>query len=191
MRCFGCEALSLSPLCKRCKAHYLTPEITRRKVGTLEVLSLFGYEEIEWLLHSKHKPEGWRIYRMLGKALLRPFVQRFIEKIEGSVSIVGIDESVQSGYAHVACLTHAMKMRRVQPVHGALCASHAVSYSGKSLSYRLSHPRGFRLTRPLKGDVILVDDIITTGTTLHEAYATLQKAGVNVLFALTLADASR
>ena len=191
MRCFGCEALSLSPLCRRCRTHYLSPKVTRRKVGTLEVLSFFSYEEIEWLLHSKHKPEGWRIYRMLGRALLRPFVQRFIEKIEGAVSIVGVDEDTQSGYAHVACLTHAMKMRRVRPVHAALRASHAVSYSGKPLSYRLSHPRGFRLTNPVKGDVILVDDIITTGTTLHEAYATLKKAGANVLFALTLADASR
>jgi len=36
-------------------------------------------------------------------------------------------------------------------------------------------------------DVILIDDIITTGTTLKEAEKVLNKNGINVLFALTLA----
>jgi competence protein ComFC len=35
---------------------------------------------------------------------------------------------------------------------------------------------------------ILVDDIITTGITLQEAQKVLMQHGVNVLFALTLAD---
>ncbi len=38
-------------------------------------------------------------------------------------------------------------------------------------------------------DVILVDDIITTGITLQEAQKVLISHGDNVLFALTLADA--
>ena len=42
-----------------------------------------------------------------------------------------------------------------------------------------------KITEP----VILVDDIVTTGTTILEARDTLQKAGTRVLFALVLADA--
>ena len=38
-------------------------------------------------------------------------------------------------------------------------------------------------------DVILIDDIVTTGSTLEEAHDALKKHDVNVLFALVLADA--
>jgi len=38
-------------------------------------------------------------------------------------------------------------------------------------------------------EVILVDDIVTTGLTLQEAETILNKNGIVVLFALTLADA--
>jgi competence protein ComFC len=63
-----------------------------------------------------------------------------------------------------------------------------VNYSGKSLQYRLEHPRDFVYTGKSGIDVILVDDIVTTGITLQEAQKVLMEHDVNVLFALTLAD---
>ena len=45
------------------------------------------------------------------------------------------------------------------------------------------------ILKKITAPVILVDDIVTTGTTILEARDTLQKAGVDVLFALVLADA--
>jgi competence protein ComFC len=63
-----------------------------------------------------------------------------------------------------------------------------VNYSGKTLQFRLDHPRDFLYTGKSNTDVILVDDIITTGITLQEAQKVLMDHGVNVLFALTLAD---
>ena len=38
-------------------------------------------------------------------------------------------------------------------------------------------------------DIVLIDDIVTTGSTLKEAHDALKKHDVNVLFALVLADA--
>ena len=67
-------------------------------------------------------------------------------------------------------------------------AKNRVNYSGRSLQYRLENPRDFVYTGKSGVDVILVDDIITTGITLQEAQKVLIKKGVNVLFALTLAD---
>ena len=63
-----------------------------------------------------------------------------------------------------------------------------MNYSGRSLQFRLEHPRDFVYKGKSNIDVILVDDIITTGITLQEAQKVLMDHGVNVLFALTLAD---
>ncbi len=68
-------------------------------------------------------------------------------------------------------------------------AQNRVSYAGKTLQYRIENPRNFIYKGTSSVDAILVDDIITTGITLQEAQNVLLSHGVNVLFALTLADA--
>jgi competence protein ComFC len=165
------------------------PSIRTRTTGTLDVISFYRYSTLEPLLLSKHKPEGWRIYRQLGKMLFRPFMREFAENDAGEVYVVGIDEDVQSGYSHVAQLTHAMQMPGATVQPATLRARNRVNYSGKPLQFRLENPRAFTYSGKNDVDVILVDDIITTGTTLQEAQKVLTAYGVNVLFSLVLADA--
>jgi competence protein ComFC len=165
------------------------PSVSTRRVGTLDVISFFKYSTLETLLHSKHKPEGHRIYKALANMTMKPFIEAFAENDDGDVYIVGIDEYVKSGYAHVALLTRAMKTKTSIPQYSVLLSQNRVNYSGKSLQFRLEHPREFIYKGKKNVDVILVDDIITTGITLQEAQKVLLAHGVNVLFALTLADA--
>ena len=188
MRCFSCSKLSLPIICKRCIEQLFVPTISTRKVGTLDVISFFKYSSIETLLHSKHKPEGYRIYKALAKMTMKPFIEEFIESDDRDVYIIGIDEHVKTGYAHVALLTRAMRTKYSFPQYSSLMAKNRVNYSGKSLQFRLENPRDFVYTGRSNIDVILVDDIITTGITLQEAQKVLISHGVNVLFALTLAD---
>ncbi|MEA3433050.1 MAG: ComF family protein [Campylobacterota bacterium] len=188
MRCFSCSKLSFKIICKTCEEQLFVPTVSTRKVGTLDVISFFKYSTLESLLHTKHKPEGYRIYKALAKMVMKPFIEEFVESDDRDVYIVGIDEHVKSGYAHVALLTRAMKTNCSIPQHSALMAGNRVNYSGKTLQYRLEHPRGFVYTGKRDIDVILIDDIITTGITLQEAQKVLMENGVNVLFALTLAD---
>ncbi len=188
MRCFSCSKLSLNIICKTCKEQLFVPTVSTRKVGTLDVISFFKYSTLESLLHSKHKPEGYRIYKALAKMTMKPFIEEFVESDDRDVYIVGIDEHVKSGYAHVALLTRAMKTKYSIPQHSSLMAQNRVNYSGKTLQYRLEHPRNFIYTGKSDIDVILVDDIVTTGITLQEAQKVLMAHGANVLFALTLAD---
>lgn len=188
MRCFSCSKLSFKIICKTCQEKLFVPTIGTRKVGTIDVISFFKYSSLEALLHTKHKPEGYRIYKSLAKMTMKPFIEEFVESDNREVYIVGIDEHVKSGYAHVALLTHAMKTRYSIPLHSTLMARNRVNYSGKSLQFRLEHPRDFVYTGKSDIDVILIDDIITTGITLQEAQKILMTYGVNVLFALTLAD---
>ena len=188
MRCFSCSELSFKIICKTCVERLFVPTISTRKVGTLDVISFFKYSTLETLLHSKHKPEGYRIYKALAKMTMKPFIEEFVESDERDVYIVGIDEYVKSGYAHVALLARAMRTKSSIPQHSSLMAQNRVNYSGKSLQFRLENPRDFLYNGKPNIDVILVDDIITTGITLKEAQKVLMAHGVNVLFALTLAD---
>jgi len=157
-------------------------------VGTLDVIYFYKYAHIESLLLSKHTPQGYRIYKALAKMTFKPFMKEFIEADDRKVYIVGVDEYSNGSYAHVALLTRAMKSAYSIPLYASLMAKNRVKYAGKNLQFRLDHPRDFIYTGKTNIDVILVDDIVTTGVTLQEAQKVLLSAGVNVLFALTLAD---
>ena len=189
MRCYTCSRISFSIICKSCQEKLFTPKVSTRTVGTLDVISFYKYSAIESLLHTKHKAEGYRIYKQLAKMTLKPFIQEFTESLEKPVYIIGIDEYVASGYSHTALLTREMRTVQSRVQHSVLMAQNRVSYSGKDLQYRLNNPREFIYTGKENIDVILVDDTITTGITLQEAQKVLIRHGVDVLFALTLANA--
>jgi len=189
MRCLSCHRLSRHVICTACHLRLFVPTTTRRKVGTLEVISLFKYKNIEPFLLTKHTPAGYRLYRYFSRAFFRPFLDDFASHIDTPVTLIAIDERVQSGYSHTAVLSHYAKSPKIVPAHATLLAQNNVSYAGKSLQYRLNNPRDFRYTGEAGIEAILIDDIITTGVTLQEAQQELQRHGVEVLFALTLADA--
>lgn len=187
MRCLACHKLTLGTFCKKCRDNLLQLQVTKRVVGTLEVYSFFKYQQIQDLLFTKHTPQGFQLYKALAKRSFRPFMKKFMQEDTRPIYIIGVDEKVKYGYAHVALLTHAMKMKNVHVQHAKLMARNNVTYSGKKLQFRLENPRDFCYTGQKGIEAILVDDILTTGTTLLEATTLLRENGVEVLFALTLA----
>jgi len=193
MRCISCHRFSREVVCAPCRERLLVPAITRRTVGTLEVVSLFGYRTLEPFLLTKHSPVGHRIYGYLGDNFLAPFLSEFAERLtsESAIRLIGIDEHVGHGYSHTAQLLHGVKHPRLDVLHGKLLARNRVDYAGKTLQYRLDHPRNFRYTGPSGGEAILIDDVITTGLTLQQAQQVLASKGVDILYAVTLADAQR
>ncbi len=189
MRCLSCRKFSGKVICERCHTQLMKPTVSTRKVGTLDVISLFPYRTIAPFLLRKHSPVGYRIYRYFAKRQIAPFLEAFAEGIDGRVWLIGIDEFPASGYAHTAVLTRYGRVRKMPNLSAALVAKNRVNYAGKSLRYRLAHPRNFRYRGPSGIRAVLIDDIVTTGATLREAYTVLRDSGVEVLFALTLADA--
>ena len=189
MRCQSCHKLSASVVCTACRERLLQPTVSRRKVGTLEVVSLFKYSTIESFLLTKHTAAGFRIYRYFSKTFFKPFLAEFAGHLDEPVSLVAIDEHVTHGYSHTAVLSHYAAQRNIIPIHATLPAHNRVSYAGKPLQYRLDHPRDFRYSGRAGIEVILIDDIVTTGVTLQQAQRELARHDVEVLFALTLADA--
>ncbi len=189
MRCVSCHQLSVDVICSSCAERLLRPTISRRTVGTLEVVSLFHYSVIEPFLLTKHTPLGCRIYRYLGQHYIAPFVEEYRRQEGTSFGVIGVDEHVGHGYAHTALLTRAIQHPDIPVMHSTLLARNRVNYAGKTLQYRLDHPRDFHYTGSKKQEVVLVDDIVTTGITLQEAAGELHRHQVDVLFAVTLADA--
>jgi competence protein ComFC len=188
MKCIICDKLSLYIICKTCQKSYLTPTISKRVLPSgLTVYSFYPYSQIERFIKTKHTYKGFGIYKILAKNSFEIFAKSF--EYERQVYALAVDDRVKEDYAHTAILTKALKSKYIKPVFNTLRAKNSVSYSAKSLEFRLKNPRDFSYTFKRDIDVILVDDIITTGTTLSEAYTLLKKQDVNTLFALTLADA--
>ena len=187
MRCLSCHQLSIATFCTTCQSNLLKPSVTKRTFGSLEVYSFFNYQHIEDLLLTKHTAQGYQLYKALAQLSFKPFIQKFIEHDPREIYVLGVDEKVQSGYSHVALLTNALRHKYVKVEHAKLMSTNSVKYSGKSLQFRLENPRKFIYNGKKDIEVILVDDIVTTGITLKEAVEVLKQSRVKVLFALTLA----
>lgn len=190
MRCMVCEGLSLKHICQICQNELLPPSFFKRKIlAKIPVYSFYKYQDIESLLLTKHTDLGYYIYSILAKNSFLPFAQNF--EYSSNITSLSIDDHVKSGYSHTAVLNKALQSRWIKPQYAKIRAKNKVSYSGKDYKFRLLNPRDFQVTEFKDEDVIVVDDVITTGLTLTQAVQALQKEGKNVLFCLTLADASK
>jgi len=189
MRCMLCESLSFMHICSSCQETFLSPSLYKRRLSNnIEVISFYKYNDIKELLHTKHTDIGYYIYSILARNSLQKFAMNF--EYEHNISSIAVDDTVTSGYSHTAILNRSLKSKCIRPSFNKLRAKNTVSYSGKSKEYRITNPRDFYIKYFKCKQVILVDDIITTGSTLMEAVNTMELNKKQVLFCLTLADAS-
>ena len=190
MRCVLCERLSFSHICLTCKQTFLTPSLYKRTIlNNIQVISFYKYEDIKDLLHTKHTDLGFYIYSILAELAFKKFAKEFI--FDEKIAVIGIDDRVKNGYSHTALLAKSLKSKTLTPKFAKLRANNNITYSGKTKEYRLNNPRNFTCKEFSQTNIILVDDIITTGLTLSEACNTLTCKGKEVLFCLTLADAHK
>ena len=190
MRCLSCEKWSFSHLCQRCQKEFIVPNPEIRVLDNgLKVLSFFPYDEIDFLLKTKHTDLGYYIYTLLAKKTLLAFKEAF--KYDHHLSIIPIDDRAPFGYAHTAIMAKSMKSKQLHPTYHALQSQNSISYSGKPLSFRQANSRDFKLLKPPKHDVLLIDDIVTTGETLTQAVNLLDSKNIETIMAVVLADANR
>lgn len=189
MRCLLCESLSLTHICLSCQREFLTPSLyTRELTKNIKVLSFYKYSDIKDLLHTKHTDLGYYIYSILAKNSLQKFAASF--EYKEPLYSVAIDDKATHGYSHTALLNKALNSKNIKPLYNRLRATNSVTYSGKSKEFRLLNPRNFEVKNLSAKELILVDDIITTGSTLNQAVEAAKKHKNSIMFCLTLADAS-
>jgi competence protein ComFC len=190
MKCLVCENFTLSHICKGCQKQFLRPSLFKRQLNNgIDVYSFYRYNEIKPFLFTKHTELGFMVYKRLAQSSFAKFAQEFhLQKHFASVAID--DTPLKSGYSHTAILNKALKSSHITPRYNILRAKSTLSYSKKSKAFRLNNPRNFHYNDFKEEDVIVVDDIITTGTTLQEACSVLHKHHKKVAFCLTLSDVS-
>jgi len=188
MKCLLCESLSFSHICEYCQKTFLTPSIYRRKIlNGVEVISFYKYIDIKNLLHTKHTDIGYYIYSIMAKNSFKKFASSFL--YENKISAIAIDDKTSSGYSHTAILNKQLSSKIIKPECTKLRAKNNISYSGKSKEFRMMNPRDFSFKPTKYKDIVIVDDIITTGSTLSQAIAAISRHNHMPLFCLTLADA--
>jgi competence protein ComFC len=188
MRCIACEKLSYQMICKSCQENYFVPVFNKRELSKdFFVYSFYEYDAVKEFLNSKYEFYGDRIYNILGSLSFAKFAKNF-EFIE-IVDALAIDDHTRHDFSHTAILTKHLKSKYIMPKINLLKAKNEIKYAGKTLKFRKENPRDFVYSGLKNKNIILVDDIITTGTTLLEAKKVLENVGCKVLFALTLSDA--
>ncbi|MFK0357884.1 ComF family protein, partial [Campylobacter coli] len=75
------------------------------------------------------------------------------------------------------------------PIFGVLHAKNHLKYSGKSSQSRHDNQRKFNLVKKINNLVTLVNDVVSSVSSLSEAKQFLEKNKISVLFAVVLADA--
>ncbi|GAX88004.1 competence protein ComFC [Lebetimonas natsushimae] len=175
-----CKNFSFEVICKNCQKQFLKPEIKIKD----NIVSFYEYEEIEWLIKFKYEKFGDKIFKILANNSFKIFAKTISEKF----FVIPIDDNIEKGFSHTAILANSMKTEFLTPIFNSLQSTNKVKYAGKSLEFRLNNPRNFKYKGEEKIDVILVDDIKTTGTTLNEAKEVLSKYGVNVYLSVVLAN---
>ena len=190
MKCMMCENYSLTHICPSCQKNFLSPSLYKRQLKNgIEVYSFYKYKEVKELLFTKHTDIGFYIYTLLANNSFKKFAQNFF--FDSPLVSVAVDENVESGYSHTAILNKALQSKNITPLFASLRAKNKVNYSGRSKAFRVANPRDYTLKKFPQKQVIIVDDIITTGSTLLEACKVLEAEGKEVLFCLTLADVQK
>ncbi|EGL2448494.1 ComF family protein [Campylobacter coli] len=189
MKCLNCGVFTLLCFC-----HHCAEELSEFSLGVRElekdfkVYSFYKYHEIKHLLHAKHKFYGYFVFHFLAKLSFFKFKNFF--SVNEQINVILLDDRVENLlYSHSAILAKYLKTEFIKPIFGALHAQNHLKYSGKSLKFRQDNKRKFKLLKKINNPVILVDDIVSSGSSLLEAKQFLEKNKISVLFAVVLADA--
>ena len=187
IKCILCESFSFSIICKACQNNILDPKLYKRELTKgFFIYSFYKYDEIKELINSKYQFYGDEVFKILASLSLKKFSSNFT--FNNKIYAIPIDDHTRHDFSHTAILAKSLKSKYITVKYNSLKATNIVKYAGHDKTFREKNKRNFIYTGDKNIQVILVDDIITTGSTILEAKQILEKYNCEVIFALTLSD---
>lgn len=181
-RCYGCNALGMS-ICTTCRREWI-PHYYRTNIGALNVHSAMMYTPTASKIILAAKENGLQgADDLLITAIIHVLNKARLER--GYFTLVPIPSSKPSqrrrGRRFIVDLTKTISQTTGIGMSDCLQVSHQVSdQSGLTKGQRISNMQGAFSVKPgaiLRGDAILIDDVVTTGATLREAARALNSQG--------------
>jgi len=189
VECAGCGAEDRA-LCSECRER-LSPRVTQHRAAQLTVLSALSYEDHARRAILAFKEQGRTdVSRVLARALAASMAPL----LPAADIVVAVPSSraafSRRGFDPVRLL---LKRAGFGPVRALEQVREAIAQKALDVGGRASNRAGaFAATRRLDGtQVLLVDDVLTTGATVCEAARALAAAGASVVGAATLAFTPR
>ena len=186
-RCYGCNILGVN-ICSTCRREWI-PHYYRTHANTLNVHSAVIYSSIASKIILAAKENGLQgaddlliaaIVHVLNKAQLGKNISN-----KDCFTLVPVPSSKQSqrrrGRSFVVDLTRAISRHTGITVNDCLQISRRVSdQAGLTRTQRsanMHHAFSLKPGAILRGDAIVIDDVVTTGATLQEAARALNSQG--------------
>jgi len=189
-RCFGCNTVGLS-ICSTCRLEW-HPHYYATRFSTMSIHSAVLYSATASKIILAAKENGLKgadalivsaIVHVLEKADFSHHNVRLVpipsslsaRRRRGRSFIVDIvnDVSKTSGYP---VANYLEVVRKVRDQSGLVASARSLNMEGAFAVKPSAHPRG---------DLILIDDVVTTGATLREAARALSTHGFTVLASVT------
>jgi predicted amidophosphoribosyltransferase len=173
-RCYGCNALGVS-ICTTCRREWI-PHYYKTHVSALNVHSALIYTPTASKIILAAKENGLQgADDLLIAAVIHVLDKARLDK--GYFTLVPIPSSKQSqrgrGRSFIVDLTQTISRQTSIAVNDCLQVARRVSdQSGLTRAQRISNMHGAFSLKPgsiLRGDAIVIDDVLTTGATLREA----------------------
>lgn len=188
MKCIICERFSLNLICNQCQKTFFCPTFHKREIQKdFFNYSFYNLDEIEDLILSKYHFHGDKIFNILAKLSFQKFSSHFVYDMP--IVALPLDDHTRHNFSHTAILAKYLNSNNIFVKYNCLKAKKQIKYAGKDLEFRKNNPREFVLKNIQNQNIILIDDLITSGQTLLEAKKVCEQHHNKVLFSLTLADA--
>ncbi|KTR94368.1 hypothetical protein NS220_09200 [Microbacterium testaceum] len=187
--CAGCGLVDVG-LCSGCRAALIAAPHRRRTEAGLSVISALEFSGVPARVLRVLKEEG---RTSLARALA-PVLGSVLADVVGEDAVVTTVPSSRAAYRRRGYRPVDLLVRRSgwPPVPLLRSVRTPRDQRGLGRAARRANVGGVFVSRPVRGrDVVLVDDVVTTGATLDDAARALRAAGARGVVAVTLAHTPR
>jgi len=198
-RCFGCRELGYS-ICSQCRKLW-NPHIYQSRISNLTVYSAIPYSPVAKNILLAAKEQNIKSADLLVLAALRASLQGLLQKHSGCALVpipsrsssnrrrgrdfiheIAISVAKDFGVAVLPLLTHQRIIRDQSKLNIASRRENLAM----ALTVKPEFPGNYSGEK-----VVILDDLVTTGATINEAYRALTRGGFKVQAAATACVALR